>query len=135
MPHTTNVPLVLPAENPCVDQCGGICCAQEAYPPFTEEEAKDAASLPLGIRVAMWTMEKNHIHRRRAKLPCYFWVEKTGQCAIHAVRPQACREFKVNGGACQQFRRGERFKKPGRLTVALTHDQIEPVEGSAEKGR
>jgi Fe-S-cluster containining protein len=113
----SEVPLLLPARNPCVDQCGGICCAQEAYPPFTPEEANDKEALPLGIRLVLKHMEPLKQTRRQYRAQCYFWSKKTGQCVIYAVRPQACRDFTFNGPSCQQFRRGERFEKPGRATV------------------
>ncbi len=75
-----------------------VCCSQTDIPLFPHELVGIYWYVAEKLELKSLHVIKRRLSRRRTGGACLFLMD--GSCSIHPIRPAACREFNVFGGAC-----------------------------------
>lgn len=98
---------------PTVTDCNGCdaCCRHMGYPTFRHGSATQAdeepwTRLPGELKESLLSYIDQYQHPPNGQLdgPCLWLDTESGRCKHHDYRPQVCRDFRVGGAGCLQWR-------------------------------
>ena len=101
------------AQDNIVDCQGcGACCLHMGYPPFIGMEGNDHEaepawrSMPADVKLELLKLIDTYQPPPTGQLdgPCVWFDTTTRRCKQHEHRPNVCRDFKVGGKDCRNWR-------------------------------
>ena len=91
------------------DGCG-LCCLHMGYPSFVGADGVGEPEthwqrMPMELKTELLQyIDSYDVHENELDGPCFWYDPQRRVCKHHEHRPNVCRDFRVGGDVCRQWR-------------------------------